>query len=542
MVSWVRGECVGKGCFGTVNLGVNVSDGHVFAVKSVDRNSGLASHVEALENEIRILRSLSSPYVVGYLGDDVTYESPTTSYRNLHMEYLPGGTVTDVAKRRCCGGVADVEERIVRSHTWCLVSALRYLHSRGIVHCDVKGRNILLGPDCNLAKLADFGSSIEVSVDTCKGPIMPRGSPLWMAPEVIRRESQGPESDVWSLGCTVMEMITGKPAWEDRGVDTLSRIGFSDESPELPSGLSELGRDFLEKCLIREPSKRWSCDQLLQHPFLSSASPNPVTVTDTSPRCVLDWVNSEFLEDDEENELSLNTNSHELSARERIGELATTSGANWESSDGWVVVRALVSAVADDTEAAAGTCCCGDKEWVGTSTEYQDLMRTKEEIAGTTIAAYSDSQSLRTRLEYSNSSGGNLLGLGWHYNNNNNNNYCACGLSGWSCGGCICNAGLSCRHGSQKADFAVESQGTSFNSLSTVLLLLFLYLTVTLMYKLLFLLFTYYSWPQFYACQITKDGKYGKKIPNDQLMLFGTIILAYWVGCDCNSRRCFPSR
>ncbi|KAL4610126.1 hypothetical protein ACB092_08G029600, partial [Castanea dentata] len=417
MVSWVRGKCVGKGSFGTVSLGVNISDGHVFAVKSVDQNSGMVSQLEALENEIRILRSLSSPYVVGFLGDDVTYESPSTSYRNLHMEYLPGGTVTDLAKR-----VADVDERIARSHTWCIVSALRYLHSQGIVHCDVKGRNVLVGPNSNLAKLADFGSSIEVSGDTCKAPILPRGSPLWMAPEVIRRESQGPESDVWSLGCTVIEMITGKPAWEDRGVDTLSRIGFSDWLPEFPTRLSELGRDFLEKCLRREPSKRWSCDQLLQHPFLLPVSPNTVTVTDTSPRCVLDWVNSEFEEEYEDDD---DDAEEEFSAKERIGKLATSRGANWESDDGWVVVRDLE--IACETEEAAGGNSCS------TTTE-------------------------RTRLEYSNSGcgtgGTNLLSLVRRYSNNN---YCDCGLSWcWAFGGCVCNAELSCRYGSQKVDFAVE--------------------------------------------------------------------------------------
>ncbi|KAK9998334.1 hypothetical protein SO802_017937 [Lithocarpus litseifolius] len=513
MVSWVRGKCVGKGSFGTVSLGVNISDGRVFAVKSVDQNSGMVSQLEALENEIRILRSLSSPYVVGFLGDDVTYESPTTSYRNLHMEYLPGGTVADLAERS-----ADVDERIVRSHTWCLVSALRHLHSQGIVHCDVKGRNVLVGPNSSLAKLADFGSSIEVSGDTCKAPILPRGSPLWMAPEVIRRESQGPESDVWSLGCTVIEMITGKPAWDDRGVDALSRIVFSDELPGFPTRLSELGRDFLEKCLRREPSKRWSCDQLLQHPFLLAVSPNTVTVTDTSPRCVLGWVNSEFEEDSDDDA------DEEFSAKERIGKLATSGGANWES-DGWVVVRDLEIAC-DAVEAAGGnSSCCGDEGRVGTSTEYESLMRTKEEIAGATTA-YSDSQrtttasttEIWTRLEYSYSGCGcggtttNLLSLVRHYSNSNsNNNYCECdcGLSWcWAFGGCVCNAELSCRYGSQKVDFAVESQWTSYYSLclSIVILLLLLLLffsldlTVTFVNKLLFLLFACYSGPQFYLC------------------------------------------
>ncbi|KAK9940813.1 hypothetical protein M0R45_017454 [Rubus argutus] len=320
-VSWMRGKCIGRGSFGTVSIGVSKSDGRVFAVKSVDLAACLPGQAEALENEIRTLRSLSSPYVVKYLGDDFTASS-----RNLHIEYLPGGTVD----------CTDVSEATVRSRTWCVVSALHYIHSRGIVHCDVKGKNVLVGSAFDQAKLADFGSSMVLSKDGCTGRISPRGSPLWMAPEVISGAYQGPESDVWSLGCTVIEMVTGKPAWEDEGAEiTLSRIGLSGGLPEFPTRLSETGRDFLDKCLRRDPKERWSCDQLLQHPFLASVAPN--AVADSSPRCVLDWVNSEFEDDDYENEED--NSSHEVSAEERIGKLATGAGADWESSDGWTVVR-----------------------------------------------------------------------------------------------------------------------------------------------------------------------------------------------------------
>ncbi|KAK9280501.1 hypothetical protein L1049_014193 [Liquidambar formosana] len=364
--SWVRGKCVGRGSFGTVHLAVMRSDGHVFAAKSVDMRASLPSQVESLENEIRVLRSLSSPHVVKYLGDDVSYDSPTTSYRNLHVEYLPGGTIADVATG-FGGKVGDVEERIVRSYTWCILSALRYVHSKNVVHCDVKGKNVLVGITPGTAKLADFGAAkrIDGELSCRKTPISPRGSPLWMAPEVIRREYQGPESDVWSLGCTVIEMITGEPAWEDRGVDTLCRIGFCDELPEIPTQLSELGRDFLGKCLRREPSERWSCDQLLQHPFVSSFSAN--TTTDSSPRCVLEWFGSDFSdEDDEDSENSRSKlEEHAITARGRIMELASSRGAIWES-DGWVVVRDWNSGSRDEGACASSR---GD-EGEGISLEY----------------------------------------------------------------------------------------------------------------------------------------------------------------------------
>jgi serine/threonine protein kinase len=422
-VSWVRGKCIGKGSFGTVSLGVDKSDGRVFAVKSVDRMACIPSQLEALENEIRILRSLSysssSPYVVQYLGDDESYEK-TTSFRNIHLEYLPGGTVTEDHD--------DVDELTLRSRIWCLVSALKHVHSRGIVHCDVKGKNVLVGHAPGLVKLADFGSGKDYSMFDSGAPISPRGSPLWMAPEVVRGESQGPESDVWSLGCTIIEMVTGKPAWEDHGVDTLSRIGFSDELPAFPDRLSETGRDFIQKCLRRDPTQRWSCSQLLEHPFLAAAAPD--SVPNSSPRCVLDWVNSEF---DSEEEEDFEFEEKSLSAKERISKLASSSGAIWES-DGWTVVRSSSSSTSEEETPRANCSACQGEE--GTSLEYSDIVRAEDEIVW-------------TNSQYSHFTGTNLkyLKIGeyepeWSCNGRRDGDGGGCGCGGWRC-----LAGSNCRHG-----------------------------------------------------------------------------------------------
>ncbi|KAK7385547.1 hypothetical protein VNO78_31270 [Psophocarpus tetragonolobus] len=376
MASWVRGKCIGKGAFGVVNVAVSKRDGRLFAVKSVDSGKGLPGQVEALENEIRILKRVCSPHVVAYLGDDVTCEGgATASFRNLHLEYMPGGTVAELDR-------SDVDERLVRRYAWCLVTALRDVHAQGFVHCDVKGRNVLLSGHAGIAKLADFGAAVEF--ETSSQQLSPRGSPMWMAPEVVRRERQGPESDVWSLGCTVVEILTGKPPWKDRGVDTLSRIGYSDELPEFPSALSELGKDFLEKCLRRETSERWSCDQLLKHPFLL-----PYTVVESSPRCVLDWVDSEFAESDNERdheEMVLKFNCDENSAKDRISKLAT-SRVNWETQS-WVEVRQIEHNKEPSSTATAtlpGTEEGANWEFsnvvrVGTDLEYSDSSGVNREM------------------------------------------------------------------------------------------------------------------------------------------------------------------
>jgi serine/threonine protein kinase len=425
--SWVRGKCIGKGAFGVVNLAYSKSDSSVFAVKSVDLKTGHPNQLQALENEIQILKRLSSysssSHVVSFYGEDVTCEGEgTMSFKNLHLEYMPGGTVADMDR-------ADVDERLVRSFAWCLVNALSEIHARGVVHCDVKGRNVLVAGDGSIVKLADFGSAVEfeLSGGECE---VPRGSPMWMAPEVIRREYQGPESDVWSLGCTLIEILTGKSPWEDHGIDTLSRIGFSNELPEFPSGLSELGRDFLEKCLQRDRSRRWRCDQLLQHPFLLPCD----RVVESSPRCVLDWVDSQFTESEnefeselefEENEMKLNNSDKNL-FKNRISKLATGLSVNWESDD-WVVVRSISS------EEKEPNYECDE---VGVTWEFENVVRVEEEMeVGASLVNLNCNERVKREMWKFGKKKRLLWRCEWKYNRNRRNSII--GGSG-SCCGWIC--------------------------------------------------------------------------------------------------------
>ncbi|KAL8261862.1 hypothetical protein R6Q59_025911 [Mikania micrantha] len=373
--TWIRRNCIGKGSFGVVSLAVDdhSHSGLTFAVKSVEKKSG--DFLRCLENEIRILKSLSSPYVVRYLGDDVTSEYSTV-YRNLHVEYMPGGSVADVARH---GG-----DKNLRSYTWCITSALSYIHSKNIVHCDVKGTNVLIGKNPGTAKLADFGSAVDSGVPF-PGT---RGSPLWMAPEVIRGEYIGPESDVWSLGCTVIEMLTGKPAWQDRGADTLCQIGYSDELPEFPAPIPDDLRDFLDKCLKREVSERWSCDQLLQHPFLlSCSSPSPPQITINtcrfSPRCVFDWCDSSSSIESTVDMCEFNKKKSD--AKQRIRKLASNSGVKWES-EGWEVVRHVTTwGYSDSGDEEAGASGNRGANWENTESYSDEIESTTSEAWGTMV-------------------------------------------------------------------------------------------------------------------------------------------------------------
>ncbi|TVU47394.1 hypothetical protein EJB05_06994, partial [Eragrostis curvula] len=333
-MEWLRGKCIGKGAFGTVHLAIDRATGRAFAVKSVDaKNAAAAAALACLESEIRILKQLRSPYVVAYLGDGAS-----GSTRDLHMELATGGTAAEAAARR--GGLG---ERAARGVLRSVAAALLYLHDdAGVVHGDVKGRNVLLmdADGCGGAKLADFGAARMVSDDSAaRGP---RGTPAWMAPEVARGGAATPESDVWSLGCTALELLTGKRPWaaELGGASEVSEllflIGFGGKRPALPSCLSDACRDFLDKCLRRDAGQRWSCDQLLRHPFLlcSDARDDDACEPSPSPRAVLDWAMSS----DSESEAALDEdaepeNEHEVMARAkgRVAELASNwPRASWE--------------------------------------------------------------------------------------------------------------------------------------------------------------------------------------------------------------------
>ncbi|XP_059067882.1 mitogen-activated protein kinase kinase kinase 18-like [Cryptomeria japonica] len=243
---WVCGGIIGAGAFGTVSLAICKSNAHLFAVKST------TTSISSLENEYNILKSLDSPYVVQCLGKEYTTENGQSVY-NLFMEYMPGGSIGDLLTK--FGGQLD--ESVIRCYTRGILLGIQYLHRKGIVDCDIKGKNILVGS--NGVKLADLGSAKRNGNEEDKEQrCQLRGSPLWMAPEVVKQVEQGPASDIWSLGCTVIEMSTGQPPWGStlHPLNTMYRIGFIEELPEMPQYLSAEGKDFLEKCLRRDPRQR----------------------------------------------------------------------------------------------------------------------------------------------------------------------------------------------------------------------------------------------------------------------------------------------
>ncbi|CAA7021152.1 unnamed protein product [Microthlaspi erraticum] len=345
--NWTRGPIIGRGSTATVSLAIENS-GEFFAVKSAEFSSSAS-----LQREQSVLSNLSSPYVVKYIGSGLTTENDTLMY-NLLMEYVSGGSIHDMIKNS--GG--KLPEPAIRSYTRQILKGLTYLHDRGIVHCDVKSQNVMIG---EVAKIADLGCAKTVEKN---GNLEFSGTPAFMSPEVARGEEQSFPADVWALGCTVIEMATGLSPWPELNdvVAAIYKIGFTGESPEIPEWLSEKGRDFLRKCLRKDPKQRWAVEELLQHPFLDddeddeddSQIQSRKCLNSSSPSTVLDqgfWnlcetSTSRVIEEDHENPFANSSNLWESSPADRIKKLAGDENSGepeWitaEEEEGeWVEVR-----------------------------------------------------------------------------------------------------------------------------------------------------------------------------------------------------------
>ncbi|RDX77284.1 Mitogen-activated protein kinase kinase kinase YODA, partial [Mucuna pruriens] len=254
---WKKGQLLGRGTFGHVYLGFNRESGEMCAMKEVTLYSDDAKSRESaqqLGQEIALLSRLRHPNIVQYYGsetvDDKLY---------VYLEYVSGGSIYKLVQQ-----YGQLGELAIRNYTRQILLGLAFLHAKNTVHRDIKGANILVDPNGRI-KLADFGMAKHISGPSC--PFSFKGSPYWMAPEVIKN-SNGCNLvvDIWSLGCTVLEMATTKPPWSQ-----YEGIGNSKELPTIPDHLSEDGKDFVRLCLQRNPLNRPSAAQLLEHPFVKNA-------------------------------------------------------------------------------------------------------------------------------------------------------------------------------------------------------------------------------------------------------------------------------
>jgi serine/threonine protein kinase len=208
--NWQSAETLGFGSFGRVLFAYNSDTGETMAVKQIPivglHYEDGQERLREIQQEIEILSQLHHKNIVSYLGS-----TRDSQHLNIFLEHCAGGSIASLI-----GKYGKFKETLARSFTKQILEGLEYLHSHNIIHRDIKGANVMVGQD-GCTKLADFGAAKKLygmGDDTQFHSL--RGTVNWMAPEVMTQKGHGRFADIWSVGCTVLEMVSGKPPWHSR--------------------------------------------------------------------------------------------------------------------------------------------------------------------------------------------------------------------------------------------------------------------------------------------------------------------------------------
>uniref|UniRef100_A0A0D9VZD4 mitogen-activated protein kinase kinase kinase n=1 Tax=Leersia perrieri TaxID=77586 RepID=A0A0D9VZD4_9ORYZ len=264
---WQKGKLIGSGTFGCVYEATNRHTGALCAMKEVNiipDDAKSAESLKQLEQEIKFLSQFKHENIVQYYGSETIEDR-----FYIYLEYVHPGSINKYVNQHC----GAMTESVIRCFTRHILKGLAFLHSQKIMHRDIKGANLLV--DVNgVVKLADFGMAKHLS--TAAPNLSLKGTPYWMAPEVVQAtlvKDVGYDLavDIWSLGCTIIEMFTGKPPWSGlEGPAAMFKVLHKD--PSIPDNLSQEGKDFLGCCFKRNPAERPTASMLLEHPFIHNSN------------------------------------------------------------------------------------------------------------------------------------------------------------------------------------------------------------------------------------------------------------------------------
>lgn len=249
---------LGQGASGTVYTAIDNRTQKRVAIKQM--KLAMQPKKDLIVNEILIMAQNPHPNIVEYI-DSYLVGSDLW----VVMELMDGGALTDIVEE------TELDEDIIAAICKQALAGLALLHSKDIIHRDIKSDNLLLDKAGNV-KLTDFGFCAKLALPEAKRATMV-GTPYWMAPEIIKQEQYGNKVDIWSLGIMVIEMIEGQPPYLDEEPVKALYLIASKGKPDLshPEDVSADLQDFLDRCLQVDASKRWTAEQLLEHRFLKKA-------------------------------------------------------------------------------------------------------------------------------------------------------------------------------------------------------------------------------------------------------------------------------
>ena len=268
LIKWIKGPRLGFGVFGDVIKAMNKLNNEIFAVKRLslfkNQDEYNKEAIDTLKSEINVLKQVDHQNIIQYIGAEIVKQDFW-----IYLEYASDGSLYDRYK-----AFGPFEEELIRKYTRQILRGLDYLHKKSILHQDLKWANVLLTNNSKVIKISDFGCArnIEKSMSCMDLFKSLKGTIPWMAPEVLKQKSTNCKADIWSLGCTIIEMAIGGNPWGNHeignNIEDLFKLADRYGHPDIPQNLSQKWQDFLQLCFSLDHRVRPSAEQLLKHRWL----------------------------------------------------------------------------------------------------------------------------------------------------------------------------------------------------------------------------------------------------------------------------------